>query len=107
MERNFKKNKNTEVEIEIKNRPNCYDFKPLTIRYITIHRVFVGHFSLSALSVVIPLVPRAGFTKKVLQIGRKSGSGWPMSRRSSLRGDFGRVKTRMGLERFEVEKSRF
>ena len=30
-----------------------------------------------------------------------------MSRRSSLRGDFGRVKTPMGLERFEVEKYRF
>ena len=29
-----------------------------------------------------------------------------MSRRSSLRRDFGRVKTHMGLERFEVEKSR-
>ena len=29
-----------------------------------------------------------------------------MSRRSSLRQDFGRIKTRMGLERFEVDKSR-
>ena len=29
-----------------------------------------------------------------------------MSRRSSLRGDFGHVETRMDLERFEVDKSR-
>ena len=46
--RKFKKKYiNTDIEIEAKNRPNCYDFNPLTMRYITIHRVLVGHFSLS------------------------------------------------------------
>ena len=46
LEESFKKNENTEIEIEAKNRANCYDFKPLTMRYITIHRVFVRHYSL-------------------------------------------------------------
>ena len=45
LEESFKKNKNTEKEIETNNPANRYDFKPLTMRYITIHRVFVGHFS--------------------------------------------------------------
>ena len=46
VEESFKKNKNTETELEAKNRANCYDFKPLTMRYIAIHIVFVGHYSL-------------------------------------------------------------
>ena len=46
VEESFKKNKNTETEIEAKNRRNCYDFKPLTMRYIAIHTVFVRHYSL-------------------------------------------------------------
>ena len=46
LEESFKKNKNTGTEIETKNRANYYDVKPLTMRYITIHRVFVGHYSL-------------------------------------------------------------
>ena len=47
MEESFKKNKNTVTEIEAKNPLNRYDFKRLTMRYITIHRVLVGNFSLS------------------------------------------------------------
>ena len=41
--------------------------------------------------------------KKFLQIGLKSLSKKLMGRRSSLHEDFVRVKTLMGLERFEVE----
>ena len=47
LEKSFKKIENTDKEIEAKNRANCYDFKPLTMRYIAIHRVFVRHYSLS------------------------------------------------------------
>ena len=50
-----KKNENTVTEIDATNRPNCYDFKPLPMRYITIHRVFEGHFPLEALLAIIPL----------------------------------------------------
>ena len=32
LEESFKKNENTETEIEAKNHANCYDFKPLTLR---------------------------------------------------------------------------
>ena len=46
LEESFNKNENTETEIEAKNRANCYDMKPLTLRYIGIHRVFVTHYSL-------------------------------------------------------------
>ena len=41
LEESFKKNENTEIEIEAKNRAKCYDFKPLTMRYSAIHKVFV------------------------------------------------------------------
>ena len=48
-----------------------------------------------------PVVVGSG--KKLLQ---KSGSEWPMDRRSSLRGGFVCVKTHKGLGRFEVGKFR-
>ena len=46
-------------------------------------------------------------SKKVLWFGLKSLSKKLMGRRSSLHEHFVRVKTHMGLERFEVEKSQF
>ena len=45
-----------------------------------------------------------GWIKKLFQICLKSGSEWFIGLRSSLHEDFVRVKTLMGLERFEVGK---
>ena len=40
----IKLSKSKFAEMRAKSRPYCYDFKSLIIRYITIYRVFVGHF---------------------------------------------------------------
>ena len=59
------------------------------------------------LSAIFVKKKRGSSTKKFLRFGWKSLSKKLMGRRSSLHEHFVRVKNRMGLERFEVEKSRF